>query len=193
MLTQIQDDDKMPTTKWFQPSPLNRGITFVYSPKFLQKGRCYMDNNQNAVFAEKISPKKDVQIFWSHDFKTLKNIPKILAARTFAISQNCCCECVNPHEVAITEFMCGLRSYIAKALAEIIIEDFCEKFKEDYRLYDICLEDSKFFFDTWTLCDYLESAFEVSNSKEEIIKYLKRVFNSIYEHEKKHLIKYEKF
>lgn len=150
-----------------------------------------MENNQNAEFAKMDDSNRDVQIYWKNDFTLLKKIPKILCAKTFEISQKNLRHNIAPHESAKLLFLCRLRSYIGLTLAEIIIEDYFSKVEEGPTMYIIELEESKTFFDSYILRDYLEIALKSTNSKEDCIKQLKAVFSPIYEREKKKLIKFE--
>lgn len=152
-----------------------------------------MVNNPNAEFAKTEDSNLDVQNYWKYDFKFLKKIPYILCAKTFEISENNLKRSVvsSASEAAIMLFKCSIRSCIGLALAEIIIEDYLRKVATGATMYSIELENSKTFFDTWILRDYLENALESTNSREECIKYLKGIFTPIYEREKKHLIRTE--
>lgn len=150
-----------------------------------------MENKQNAEFAKEALSNRDVQIYWKHDFKLLKEIPKILCAKTFESSKKNLRNNIAPHESAKMIFMFRLRSYIGLALAEIIIEDYISRVEKNATMYTIELQESKTFFDSYVLEDYLEIALKATDSKEECIKQLKGVFGPIFKREKTHLIKKE--
>lgn len=133
----------------------------------------------------------DVQNYWKHDYKLLRKAPIILCAKAFEISSNNLKNSISSAEAATLLFMCRLRSYIGLAIAEIIIEDYKEKVKKNPTMYIIELSESKTFFDTYILRDYLELALNATTTKDDCIKQLKNVFKPIFEREKKRLINYE--
>ncbi len=152
---------------------------------------------QNLIFPEECLFGRDIRLFWSRDYNRIKSIPKTITSRTFWFSmkfkelKNQPDE--NPHEFAIMELLYELRSYSGRALAEIIIEDFCKRFENDNRLYSIELANSKFFFDSENMIYQLKTASKNSNSKRECIDIMKKEFGAVYAREFSALADYKKY